>query len=110
MVPAVTALGTYLPENRVGNDFFEARLETTEEWIVSRTGITERCFAGARELTSDLADKAVEDLEDSYGRGIDKVPSRGIDKVLVIGAEVMSRGSTSMSAAPASSLAMVRAQ
>lgn len=58
----VTALGVYLPEQRVGNDVFEGRIETTSEWIVSRTGIDERRFADESELTSDLAVKAVEDL------------------------------------------------
>jgi len=63
----VTALGAYLPEQRVGNDVFENRLDTTKEWIVSRTGIDQRRFAHESELTSDLAVRAVEDLVQNTG-------------------------------------------
>lgn len=71
MNPAVTAIGTYLPERRVGNDAFAARLDTSDEWIVSRTGIRERRFSADDELTSDLAVGAVRDLEQQLGTGVD---------------------------------------
>lgn len=69
----VTALGVYLPEQRVGNDLFEGRIDTTDEWIVSRTGIHERRFADDSELTSDLAVKAVEDLVHQAGADVKDV-------------------------------------
>ena len=52
--------GSYLPENCVTNDQLAVRLaekgiETSDEWIVTRTGISQRHLAGDNEKTSDLA-------------------------------------------------------
>ncbi len=47
--------GHYLPERVVENAEFAATLETSDEWIRSRTGIERRHFAAVGELTSDLA-------------------------------------------------------
>ncbi|MBZ9750998.1 ketoacyl-ACP synthase III [Deinococcus sp. HMF7604] len=58
----VTALGTYAPERVVPNSEFETRMDTTAEWIESRTGIRERRFAGPDQYTSDLGVLAVRDL------------------------------------------------
>ncbi|WP_034385372.1 beta-ketoacyl-ACP synthase III [Deinococcus sp. YIM 77859] len=58
----ITALGTYVPERIVTNADFEARLDTSAEWIESRTGIRERRFAAPDEFTSDLGVKAVQDM------------------------------------------------
>jgi 3-oxoacyl-[acyl-carrier-protein] synthase III len=54
----VVGVGHYLPERVVPNAEFEARLETSDEWIVSRSGIERRHFAAEGEATSDLATKA----------------------------------------------------
>jgi 3-oxoacyl-[acyl-carrier-protein] synthase-3 len=51
----VRGVGHYLPERVVPNAEFEARLETSDEWIRTRTGIERRHFAAEGELTSDLA-------------------------------------------------------
>jgi len=51
----ITGWGTALPEKVVTNAEFEARLDTTDEWIVERTGIRERRFGGT---TSSLAVEA----------------------------------------------------
>jgi 3-oxoacyl-[acyl-carrier-protein] synthase III len=51
----VTGVGHYLPERVVPNAEFEASLETTDEWIRSRSGIERRHFAAEGETTSDLA-------------------------------------------------------
>lgn len=49
-------IGHYVPETVVTNDDFVKRgLDTSDEWIVSRTGIRERRIASATEATSDLA-------------------------------------------------------
>lgn len=58
----VVGLGTYLPERILTNAELESRpeLETSDEWIVKRTGIRERHLAAAGEYTSDLATKAAE--------------------------------------------------
>ena len=47
--------GHYLPEREVKNSEFAKSLDTSDEWIVSRTGIERRHFAAEGELTSDLA-------------------------------------------------------
>ena len=58
----ILALGAYAPQRVMKNEEFEAYLDTSDEWIVTRTGIRERRIAAEDEYTSDLAFKAVEDL------------------------------------------------
>ena len=50
--------GTALPESRLTNRDLEARLDTSDSWIVERTGIRERRVAGAGETTATLATTA----------------------------------------------------
>jgi 3-oxoacyl-[acyl-carrier-protein] synthase-3 len=50
--------GSYLPERVVGNDEFARWLDTSDEWIRSRTGIVTRRFAAEGQTTSDLATRA----------------------------------------------------
>ncbi|MDD2326217.1 MAG: ketoacyl-ACP synthase III [Alphaproteobacteria bacterium] len=53
--------GGYLPQQVVTNNDLAARgVETTDEWIVQRTGIAQRHFATEGETTSDLATKAAQ--------------------------------------------------
>lgn len=56
----VRGVGHYLPERVVPNAWFSdhLKLETSDEWIVSRTGIERRHFAAEGETTSDLATAA----------------------------------------------------
>ena len=54
----VKGIGHYLPENVVPNAHFEQTLETTSDWIVSRSGIERRHFAAEGETTSNLAANA----------------------------------------------------
>lgn len=59
----ITGTGSYLPGHVVTNDELAERLAqdgigTSDEWIVSRTGIRQRYLADAGTLTSDLASKA----------------------------------------------------
>ncbi|SIN92380.1 beta-ketoacyl-ACP synthase III [Vannielia litorea] len=51
----VRGVGHYLPERVVPNAWFEERLETSDEWIVSRSGIERRHFAAPDETTSQMA-------------------------------------------------------
>lgn len=53
-------IGSALPEHIVTNDDFAASLDTSDEWIVQRTGIRERRMISADEATSDLAVAAAE--------------------------------------------------
>jgi 3-oxoacyl-[acyl-carrier-protein] synthase-3 len=54
----VLGCGGYLPERIVTNAELAQRLDTSDEWIVQRTGIRERRIAAEGELTSDLAVRA----------------------------------------------------
>jgi 3-oxoacyl-[acyl-carrier-protein] synthase-3 len=51
----IAGTGSYLPERIVTNRELEGRIDTTDEWIVSRTGIEARHVAADGEMTSDLA-------------------------------------------------------
>src|ERR1700733_12261802 len=55
---SITGVGSYVPEKILTNAELEKMVETSDEWIVSRTGIKERRIAAADEFTSDLATKA----------------------------------------------------
>ena len=57
----INATGSYLPERILSNKDLEKSLDTTDEWIVSRTGIKERHIIGDDETTSDMAYKAALD-------------------------------------------------
>lgn len=52
-------IGYYLPEIVLTNRDFERMVDTSDEWIVTRTGIRERRIASAEQATSDLAFEAV---------------------------------------------------
>jgi 3-oxoacyl-[acyl-carrier-protein] synthase III len=56
----VIGCGAYLPERTVTNAELAHRLDTSDEWIVQRTGIRQRHVAAPGELTSDLAVHAAE--------------------------------------------------
>jgi 3-oxoacyl-[acyl-carrier-protein] synthase III len=56
----VRGCGSYLPERIVTNAELAARIDTTDEWIVQRTGIRQRYVAADGEFTSDLATRAAE--------------------------------------------------
>ncbi|WP_261664594.1 beta-ketoacyl-ACP synthase III [Deinococcus sp. Marseille-Q6407] len=58
----IIALGMYVPERVVTNAFYETYLDTTAEWIESRTGMRERRYAAEDEYASHLGVKAVQDL------------------------------------------------
>ena len=51
----IAGTGSYLPQRVVTNSELESRIETSDEWIVSRTGIEARHVAADEEMTSDLA-------------------------------------------------------
>jgi len=54
----IAATGAYLPSEILSNQDLEKKIDTSDEWIVSRTGIRERRIAAKDEATSDLAVKA----------------------------------------------------
>jgi 3-oxoacyl-[acyl-carrier-protein] synthase III len=65
-------MGTYLPQRILTNQELEKLVDTSDEWIVSRTGIQERRIAAADEFTSDMgaaaAQKALEEAHVSAGQ------------------------------------------
>jgi 3-oxoacyl-[acyl-carrier-protein] synthase-3 len=57
---SITGVGSYVPEKILTNADLEKMVETSDEWITSRTGIKERRIAAADEFTSDMAAKAAQ--------------------------------------------------
>jgi 3-oxoacyl-[acyl-carrier-protein] synthase III len=55
---SIIATGSYVPERILTNRELEQIVDTTDEWIRTRTGISERRIAAADEATSDMATKA----------------------------------------------------
>ncbi len=60
MYARIVGTGSYLPARVVSNQEIAERVETSDEWIFSRTGIRERHIAAEGEMTSDMALKAIE--------------------------------------------------
>jgi 3-oxoacyl-[acyl-carrier-protein] synthase III len=56
--PTITALGCYTPPGVLTNQDLERMVETSDQWILERTGIRERHIADASVATSDLAYEA----------------------------------------------------
>jgi 3-oxoacyl-[acyl-carrier-protein] synthase-3 len=56
----ILGVGKYLPENVLTNADLERMVDTTDEWITTRTGIKERRIASESEATSDMAAKAAQ--------------------------------------------------
>lgn len=55
---SITSVGSYLPDRILTNADLEKLVDTSDEWITTRTGIKERRVASEHEFTSDLAAKA----------------------------------------------------
>jgi 3-oxoacyl-[acyl-carrier-protein] synthase-3 len=70
---AITALGRYVPERVVTNAELEKMVDTSDEWIVTRTGIKQRHIAAAGTPTSDLASAAARMLLEKRGIGADEL-------------------------------------
>jgi 3-oxoacyl-[acyl-carrier-protein] synthase III len=66
-------VGSHLPERVVTNDELAARVDTSDEWIVARTGIRERHIAGDGEKTSDLAIIASRNALEAAGRSAEDI-------------------------------------
>lgn len=57
---AILGTGSYVPERRLTNADLEKTLNTSDEWITTRTGIKERRIAADGEVTSDMCLKAAQ--------------------------------------------------
>ena len=74
----VTAIGAYHPCDKITNEFFESRLDTSDQWIRERTGIESRYFTKKDEYTGDMCVKAALDMKENYG-----VDFSDVDMILV---------------------------
>jgi 3-oxoacyl-[acyl-carrier-protein] synthase III len=73
----ITGVGSSLPPLLVPNTWFEDRIDTSDEWIRSRTGIEARHFVDDDVVTSDLAVEAARIALDEAG-----IPAEQIDVVI----------------------------
>ncbi|MCC5468337.1 beta-ketoacyl-ACP synthase III [Pelosinus baikalensis] len=74
----IIGLGSYVPQRIMTNKDLEQIMDTSDRWIVERTGIHERRVAAENESTSDLATKAAQKaLEDA------KISAAEIDLIIV---------------------------
>jgi 3-oxoacyl-[acyl-carrier-protein] synthase-3 len=74
----IIGTGSYLPARRVTNDDLAAHLaakgiETSDEWIYSRSGISARHFAAPEQNSSDLAVEAAKKALEMAGKSVDQV-------------------------------------
>lgn len=71
---AITAIGAYVPEDRLTNADLEKMVDTNDEWIRSRTGVSERrILREPGKATSDLVVPAVQRLLEKRGIGPDDI-------------------------------------
>ncbi len=69
MPVGLLALGTYVPDKVLTNEDLARFLDTSDEWITTRTGIKERRVAEQNQFAYDLAERAVLDLVARHGEG-----------------------------------------
>src|SRR2546422_5836564 len=75
---SIVGTGSYVPEKRLTNADLSRMVDTSDEWITTRTGIKERRIAAKDELTSDMATRAaLQALEQA------KVKPENVDLILV---------------------------
>ncbi len=70
---SITAVGSYVPERIMTNAEMEKIVDTTDEWITTRTGIKERRLAAENEFTSDMAAKAAQRAMEKAGITADQI-------------------------------------
>jgi len=61
MNAVITSFGSYLPERVLTNEDLEKMVETSDEWIFTRTGIRERRLASSEESTASMGAEAAKD-------------------------------------------------
>lgn len=69
----ICGTGSYTPERQVTNFELETLIDTDDEWIVSRTGISSRSVAQSHETTSYMASKAAEEALAASGLAADDI-------------------------------------
>ena len=71
--PVITGTGSYMPERVLTNNELAKMVDTTDEWIVTRTGIRERHIAAPDQASSDLGAEAARRALAAAGVGADEV-------------------------------------
>jgi 3-oxoacyl-[acyl-carrier-protein] synthase-3 len=74
----VLGCGSYLPQRVLTNDELAHKVDTSDEWIVQRTGIRERHIAAPGEVTSDMGLKAAQAALSAAG-----IDAQAIDLILL---------------------------
>ncbi|MFM2440438.1 MAG: hypothetical protein RLZZ349_165, partial [Pseudomonadota bacterium] len=74
----IAGTGSYLPKKILTNTELESMVDTTDEWIFSRTGIRERHIVADDEFTSDLALHAARNAIEAAG-----ITANDIDLIIV---------------------------
>lgn len=74
----IIGVGEYLPEKIITNADLEKMVDTSDEWITTRTGIKERHMAGAGQAASDLALKAAQQALENA-----KLKAEDLDLIIV---------------------------
>ncbi|MGJ8676256.1 MAG: beta-ketoacyl-ACP synthase III [Akkermansiaceae bacterium] len=69
----IVGTGSYVPEKILTNDDLAKMVDTSDEWITSRTGIKERRVAAENEFTSDMASKAALKAMEQAGVSADEI-------------------------------------
>lgn len=69
----IIGLGSYLPDRILTNQELEKIVETSDEWIFSRTGIKERRIASAKETTSVMGAAAAKKALEAAGKHADEI-------------------------------------
>lgn len=72
-VMKIAGTGSYVPERVLTNADLEKMVDTTDEWILSRTGIRERRIAAPAEATSHMATKAAQRAMEAAGITADQI-------------------------------------
>lgn len=70
---SIAGIGSYVPEKILTNHDLEKMVETSDDWITTRTGIKQRRIAAKDQFTSDLAAKAAERAMKMAGITADKI-------------------------------------
>ena len=74
----IIGTGSYLPEKILTNDDLSKMVDTSDEWIYTRTGIKQRHIAADNEYTSDLAVNAIKNALDNA-----KISAENVDLLIV---------------------------
>ena len=69
----ISGTGFHVPERVVTNDYLAGLMDTSDEWIQTRTGIRERRYAAQGEGTAELAIPAAEQALHAAGLGVDDI-------------------------------------